>query len=454
MKFLATAFFAPSKTGSQNSSDSLTQSNSTETHPDCMFGGYLTIIFYYYQIIHIFNSSVPDRGKAFKFIDHLLTPIFNFLVSENVFHIKCPFKDLQPIHKVAILNSLGFLLLIFIGLLFIAWKVITAFKRSRLDSKPLYIDAVVQNDESDGTSVDFQDENHDTGQSFKCRIASAFTQISLLMYSSSAQLCLTLLHCVPIKDQKVLFIDGTLKCYQIFQYFAFIYVTINIIPFCLVPILGSYLLAFDSICLTEFFLGCLFPLPFCVKWALLLFKMWRRRFSEGYVAVSSLKVASTPKSAILQVLLGPFRSHSPFLGFPESPIPWEGFLIFRRLVIILLFTFVYDINLRMGLVLAACVIILILHLAVKTFKRPCDNILETLSLGILITLCGLTHVKLIYSDDVEATLDLHPDLLSWISITECVLIVTPLLLSLLVIFGAVVYLFLVWFLKLMLHFRQ
>ena len=454
MKFLATAFFAPSKTGSQNSSDSLTQSNSTETHPDCMFGGYLTIIFYYYQIIHIFNSSVPDRGKAFKFIDHLLTPIFNFLVSENVFHIKCPFKDLQPIHKVAILNSLGFLLLIFIGLLFIAWKVITAFKRSRLDSKPLYIDAVVQNDQNDGTSVDFKDENHETGQSFKCRIASAFTQISLLMYSSSAQLCLTLLHCVPIKDQKVLFIDGTLKCYQIFQYFAFIYVTINIIPFCLVPILGSYLLAFDSICLTEFFLGCLFPLPFCVKWALLLFKMWRRRFSEGYVAVSSLKVASTPKSAILQVLLGPFRSHSPFLGFPESPIPWEGFLIFRRLVIILLFTFVYDINLRMGLVLAACVIILILHLAVKPFKRPCDNILETLSLGILITLCGLTHVKLIYSDDVEATLDLHPDLLSWISIIECVLIVTPLLLSLLVIFGAVVYLFLVWFLKLMLHFRQ
>ena len=108
----------------------------------------------------------------------------------------------------------------------------------------------------------------------------------------------------------------------------------------------------------------------------------------------------------------------------------------------------------MGLVLAACVIILILHLAVKPFKRPCDNILETLSLGILITLCGLTHVKLIYSDDVEATLDLHPDLLSWISIIECVLIVTPLLLSLLVIFGAVVYLFLVWFLKLMLHFRQ
>ena len=453
-KFLATAFFASTKIRSQKLHDSPPESNSTEPHLPSMLGGYLKIIFYYYQIIHIFNSSIGDRGQTFKLIDHFITPMFNFLLSVNVFNIRCPFKDLQPIHKVAILNSLGFLLLIFIGLLFIAWKVITAFKRSRLDSKPLYIDAVVQNDESDGTSDDFQDEKHKTGQSFTCRIASAFTRISLLMYSSTAQLCLSLLHCVPIEDHKVLFIDGTLKCYQIFQYFAFVYVALNIIPFCLVPILGSYLLTFDSICLTEFCLGCLFPLPFCINWALLLFKMWRGRFSEGYVAVSSLKVVSTPRSAILQVLLGPFRSHSTFLGFPESPIPWEGFLIFRRLVIILLFTFVYDINLRMCLVLVACLIILILHLAVKPFKRPFHNIMETLSLAILIILCAFTYAKAIYNSGDESTLNLNPHLHSMISIIETVLIVTPLLVSLLVIFCAVVFVFLVWLLKLMLHLRN
>ena len=454
VKFLTTAFFASSKIRSQKLCDSPTESNSTEPHPLPMLGGYLKIIFYYYQIIHIFNSSIGDRGQAFKLIDHFVTPMFNFLVSANMFSLRCPFKDLHPIHKVAILNSLGFLLLIFIGLLFIAWKVITAFKRSRLDSKPLYIDAVVQKDESDGTSDDFQDQKHKTGQSFKCRIASAFTRISLLMYSSTAQLCLSLLHCVPIEDHKVLFIDGTLKCYQIFQYFAFVYVALNIIPFCLVPILGSYLLTFDSICLTEFCLGCLFPLPFCINWALLLFKMWRGRFSEGYVAVSSLKVVSTPRSAILQVLLGPFRSHSTFLGFPESPIPWEGFLIFRRLVIILLFTFVYDVNLRMCLVLVACVIILILHLVVKPFKRQCDNILETFSLGILIILCGFTYVKAINNGGDEAALNLYPHLYSLISIIEAILIVTPLLVSFLLIFCTVVFVFLVWLLKLMLHLRN
>ena len=222
-----------------------------------------------------------------------------------------------------------------------------------------------------------------------------------------------------------------MKCYQLFQYFAFVYVAINIIPFCLVPVFGSYLLAFDAICLTEFWLGCLFPLPFCVKWAMLLFKRWRERTSQGYVAVSSefeavLGVEScngdnveTPRSAVLQILLGPFRSHSSFLCFPESPIPWEGFLIFRRLIIILPFTFVYNVNMRMSLALATCVIILV------------------------IILCGFTHVKAYYQGGYVETLNLYP--LNVINIMETILIFIPLLASFFVIFYAILYVFLVWF---------
>ena len=142
------------------------------------------------------------------------------------------------------------------------------------------------------------------------------------------------------------------------------------------------------------------------------------------------------------------------LGFPELPIPWEGFLIFRRLVIILLFTFVYDVSLRMCLVLVACVIILILHLVVMPFKRPFDNIMETLSLGILRIICGFTYVKAIYNGGDEAALNLYPHLYSMISIIGTILVVNPLLVSLLVIFCAVVFVFLVWLLKLMQHLRN
>ena len=447
IKYLTSALFTSSMSCTKQSRDSHTQSHSTKIHSNRMFCGSLKIIFYYYQIIYIFNSSVAGPGEAFKMINNFLTPIFSLLVSANVFGIKCSFKSLQPIHKIAILHSLGFLLLLFTGFLIVVWNVIIAFKHSRLNSKPLYLDAVVQSNGSDVTSGNFQDINLKTGQSFKCRIASAFIQICLLMYASSAQLCLSLLCCVPIGEQNVLFIDGNLECYQTFQYIAMVYVVINIIPFCLVLVLGSYLLAFDSISLTAFCLGCIFPLPFCINWAWLLLKRRRGRTSHCYTVVSSELEAmlgdgsldadtnvATPRSAMLQVLLGPFRSHSPFLYFPESPIPWEGFLVFRRLVIILLYTFVYDVNLRMSLVLLTCVVILVFHLVVQPFKRKSENVLETISLITLTILCWFTYVSEIFNGGDKTVPSFHPHLLSLISIVESVLIVTPFLASLLVVF--------------------
>lgn len=452
MKFLNSAVCLATKFFTRKSREQQIQSQSTETHARDLCGGYLKIIFYYYQIIHIFTSSVGGPGKIVKKIQHFLAPIFNLLVS-NLLFTKCPFKDLQPVIKLAILHSLGFLLLLSIGFLYIAWKILISCRNRPTNSSALYIDALSYGKDDSGT-----EGKH---YYFKCRIASAFTHVSLLMYSSSAQLCLNLLHCVPIGESNVLFIDGNLKCLQSFQYFILVYVVINIIPFCLVPVLGSYLLASGSISLTQFCLGCLFPLPLCCHWAKLLFKRWRGRISQGYVAVSPQLEAllggqdsidgnnvATPRLAILQVLLGPFRSHSGFLCFPESPIPWEGFLIFRRLIIIVLFTFVNDINLRMHLVLLSCVLILVFHLLVKPFRKSSDNILETLSLSTLIILCGFTHVKAIYNGGDKVALNNSPYFSNLLDTIESILIVAPFVVSFLLIICAVLYVLLAKFLQL------
>ena len=108
--------------------------------------------------------------------------------------------------------------------------------------------------------------------SFSKRLLSAFTYISLLMYASSAQLCLSLLHCVPVGEDQVVFLDGNIKCYQTFQYFLVAYVISSILPFCLVPVLGSYLLKFGRIGVKQFCAACIFPLPFCCFWMFLLLK--------------------------------------------------------------------------------------------------------------------------------------------------------------------------------------
>jgi cbb3-type cytochrome oxidase subunit 3 len=303
------------------------------------------------------------------------------------------------------------------------------------------------------------------------RIASAFTYISLLMYASSTQLCLSLLHCVPVGDNQVLFLDGNIKCYQTFQYFLLGYMISSILPFCLVPVLGSYLLKFGRIGVKQFCAACMFPLPFCCYWLYLLLKECRCGFqreryntieenddairsehgndeiqslgseeitftsstdrnettstrSESPVCTDSNEVSSTrSESAVLKVLLGPFRPHQAFMCFPSSHIPWEGFLIFRRLVLIIVLTFVYDIQLRLFVALILCVAILIFHMFVYPFQRKSDNVLESFSLGTHVVLCGSTLIKaLYYGEDYSSFSNRFPVL----NVIENILILAPL----------------------------
>jgi hypothetical protein len=317
------------------------------------------------------------------------------------------------------------------------------------------------------------------------RIASAFAYISLLMYASSTQLCLSLLHCVPVGDNQVLFLDGNIKCCQSFQYFLLAYMISCILPFCLVPVLGSYLLKFGRIGVKQFCAACIFPLPFCFYWLYLLLKGCRCGNQETYntieqnddeirseqdndetqslgseeitftsstnrneitstrsespVCTDSNETTSTrsesvlctdsneatstrSESSVLKVLSGPFRPHQAFMCLPSSHIPWEGFLIFRRLVLIIVLTFVYDIQLRLFLALILCVAILIFHMFVNPFQRKSDNVLESFSLGTHVVLCGSTLIKALYYGEDSSFSNRLPVL----NVIENILIVAPL----------------------------
>ncbi|CAB3982009.1 Hypothetical predicted protein [Paramuricea clavata] len=111
------------------------------------------------------------------------------------------------------------------------------------------------------------------------------------------------------------------------------------------------------------------------------------------------------ESAILNVLLGPFRPHQAFMCFPSSHIPWEGFLIFRRLVLIIVLTFVYDI------------------------QRKSDNVLESFSLGTHVVLCGLTLIKALYYGEDSSFSKRLPVL----NVIEKILIVAPLSIIMIVV---------------------
>ena len=398
--------------------------------------GLLKIFFYYYQVVHLFRNSVGSHKHKtiVNNVENMLSKVFNFIIL-SISSFKCPFPDLYPVKKQVLLHSVGYVLLVFLGVLYIITKSIVWLKHTRR-----FRDATAVNQTSTGHT-----------SCFTSRITSAFTYISLLMYASSAQLCLSLLHCVPIDDHQVLFLDGNTKFYQTFQYFLLAYMISSILPFCLVPVLGSYLLKFDRIGVKQFCAACIFPLPFCCFWLNLFIKEFCCGRQATYnTLVESDNVVRSDQSnneespggeemtavvtdnettsriserAILKVLLGPFRPHQAFKCFPSSRIPWEGFLIFRRLVLIIVLTFVYDIQLKLFLALTVCVAILIIHMLVKPFQRKLDNVLEAFSLGTHVVQCGSTLIKALhYSEDYSS----FPKSLSHVlNVFENVIVVGP-----------------------------
>ncbi len=173
----------------------------------------IKIFFYYYQVCNLLRSSVgsPKKGQFMYDFENVISRVMNMILV-NLPSFNCPLKDLRAVPKVVILHSVGYCLLVLLCLLYMIDKLFLILRRlgSGDDRRTaLRFITTTRSGERSGNSK----------SSFPQRVASAFTCISLLMYASSAQLCLSLLHCVSIGDNQVLFLDGNIKCYQTFQYF-------------------------------------------------------------------------------------------------------------------------------------------------------------------------------------------------------------------------------------------
>jgi hypothetical protein len=399
-------------------------------------GGLIKIIFYYYQVVHLLRNSVGSNKKIPILYDmeNFLSRVFNFLIV-GLPSFDCPFSDLHPVEKAVITHSVGYCLLVMLCLLYFSTFIFKILRKPRTPGPAEYTQTTEQ--QFVGTAKG----------TFVNRTSRAFVSISLLMYSSSTSLCLSLLHCVPIGNSLVLFLDGNIKCYKAFQNYVFGYILSNIIPFCLVPVLGSYLLKLNRISVAQFCMGCIFPLPFCTYWAYLLTRCMRHsiRFDTNgngaaivedderqehtvvdgeIVNGNSSSDVECSNSAVLCVLLGPFRQHRATSLLPSSHIPWEGFLIFRRLALISALTFVLDNRMKATLSTILCVVILLTHVFVKPFENTRDNVLETLSLGTLIIISLLSLVKSFYFGEDSNSVSM----LFMVNVMENILVIFPVIL--------------------------
>lgn len=231
------------------------------------------------------------------------------------------------------------------------------------------------------------------------RILLTFLSLFLYTYQSIAENAFLLLNCVNVDGNRVLFHDGNEKCFQNWQYGVIALVLIYIVPFFTVLLFGIKLLERKEIGLLFFFASCLFPLFFAIPTVLYYFKIIKTKKETDENRSNSGSQNETTeenwccgdvadiRTEVVDAITGPYK-YDIFGG-----ICYEGVLNFRRMVMVVLFTFITDLLIRHMALAAASLIILVVHIKAQPFKHKWSNVLETVSLVLLLVISGTNLIK-------------------------------------------------------------
>ena len=345
--------------------------------------GLMKIIFYFFQVASLLKITVDqdDENPGFfknplKSIEIIAIGIFNFNFGfVDSVQGYCPFTGLNSIRKILLkcgfVMYLYFIFVVLYGIYFVIMKACCSNKNTEPTNR---------------------NSNKKSTMTFKIRLLIALLDIMTYSYQTMADSTLKLLHCVSVGDKRVLFIDGSVTCFVFYQYFAMIYNTVCIFPFFLIFIFGPKLLRKKRITKSHFLLSCIFPLPYLSLW-FIKFSAFKSKYNNESVA-DSLKKDETEE--LLKDLESPFRNDN------SGPIHWEGVLIARRLILLVIITFMNDPIPRLFSLFTACTIFLAHHIHVKPFKVASSNNLETISLTVLVLLSGM---NLVHATFVAAEID-------------------------------------------------
>ena len=325
----------------------------------------LIIVLYYFQDAMLFQVKAAFaelQKEAHGLLQTLLLSLFNFQLDvSSFFDSLCLMAGLSPVQKLLALTLFVPLVLLLFGFLY-------ATLRFRFTTRSAFS----------------QQENRNAAASsaFFLRLSTGFMLATLFTYQGLATTAMTLLNCVPVRDNKVLFIEGSIVCYQWWQYAIVVYVMAGVAPFFAVLLIGPGLLREGKIGLKAFFCGCLLPLPFLLHWLTI-------RLSKSD-ALPTHPVSSVGE-AVVDVIQGPFKE---LKVRHIGPVCWAGVEVFRRLLLVIIFTFVGHPLVRVLSMFVLCFLMHIHHVHVLPYKSGVVNVLGSISLSALM-LVGC--VNLVYA---------------------------------------------------------
>ena len=360
-----------------------TETNKTSTDEEtgnASSSGFLIILFYYFQdalLLHVQTVYTRSETKLQRQLKALLLSLFRFRLDVSQFlNDICVLPDMQPVATLILKTIFVPYVLLLFALTYLCLNIYHKLS---------------------GRNKHFTRANAQQNKFYNnvsTRLASGFILAMMFTYQKMATATFALLNCVPVANRTVLFIDGSISCFQSWQYAVMVYAFTCVVPFSLVLMVGPALMQRSNIGVKSFFFGCLLPLPALLlwipKWVSTCLKALRRKDideDEERHYIRLTKEANT----VIDILQGPFREIEDTRQL--GSLCWSGILIGRRLILFLCFTFINDVLIRLLCMCCVCFVILLHHLYVQPYKSSLGNLSGALSAAALIVVGGINLVR-------------------------------------------------------------
>ncbi len=328
---------------------------------------YLQIILYYIQDSSLLevDLALGTKGTSTQNIRRMLLNISELAIDLLDLGGKlCPIKGWTPVIKTLAKRLTGPLVFLFI---FIIYWIIKSACRC------------------------FPNKSQSIRKFWYPKLTAAVVFSLLLFYQQIANTVFSLLYCIKSDDHSMLFIDGTVICYQPWQILVLIFAINWVIAIIPVLMFLPGLLELRLIGMRDFFLACLFPCPMLVYRA---YRIYRKKFCFH------IQYRTPWQDEALGLLQKTFVKTTYKKVFPFC---WIGFMKIRRLALVLIFTFVSNLVGRVSLMCFVIVVFMIIHDRTQPYQDKVANMAYTVSL--LATL-SIGFINIMKASCVEFYLDL------------------------------------------------
>ena len=341
--------------------------NTSETRNSNIATAIIKIIFYFFQVESLLKTfSYKTFSSTTINIKESLSSFFNLNFIYQSSASTCAIYDATPIKKIQI--RLGLIGSLFLAL-FIAHAVVTLCIKNRARGERAH---VVKKGKLNLAN----------------KIVVASFEIFLLNYALFTNVIFKLLSCVKVNNDMLLHIQGNIRCFQGWQYALMVLGLVWAIPFCVFIFMLPGFLTNRKIKRRGLILGCVLPLPMLFS---ILYKLNEERQvdgtnsrnnddEEGQEQNGDRENDDAVLSEIFENGTGPFS----VVINKRLYFSWEGVYILRRLILVVMFTFISNPVYKLYAMLLSQVAFLLHHMHMKPYAARSMNHVETASLTTLV----------------------------------------------------------------------